>query len=461
MRRHLFQLARVPFGFARFAPCFEIAAMTAKFSPDLAPAVLQDMKIIVLNFRLWINRANGVKVGLPMIDIKARELESEPLETFQKGFDGDSQRVKKVEGGVTVFYIRSSINKQAMMEIRGNGAMYRTYVYAGGKLVAQQSPEGQFYWQHTNHLGSVHKLTSSSGAVVYRGEYDPHGNVLLETGSTTLNSHKFTEYEKDQSTGLDYANARMYSGSRGRFTKPDPIGLKAADSRPQSLNLYSYVNNDPINLIDPTGLNADAPDPQEGDVCQTGRTGSTYDGVIGSDGKCHYIPTGFASSTNGGGSSSLYTVITVIIYAGPALSGNVSSVTTVWVGSGRNIVWAPPVDNPPPPRDPEKERKKMLDDCYKAANARYEKELDDFSLTGAIAGSFIGINDIGGEIVAGTLGAAFAKAAGRQVATGIATGLIGQQVWNTIELQFVLGNEIQRLRDILHAEIADCYKQYG
>jgi hypothetical protein len=249
----------------------------------------------------------------------------------------------------------------------------------------------------------------------------------------------------------------MYAGSRGRFTKPDPIGLKAADRRPQSLNLYSYVNNDPINLIDPTGLDA----VQEGDICKTGRTGSTYDGVIGSDGQCHYVPTGFASSTSGGGASGLNTVITVIIYTGPALLGNVSSVNTIWVGSGGNIVWVPPVDNPPPPRDPEKERKKMLDDCYKAAHARYEKGLNDFSLTEAIADSFIGINDIGGEIVAGTLGAAFAKAAGRQVAAGIATGLIGQQIWNIAELQYVLGNKIQRLRDILHAEIVDCYKQYG
>jgi RHS repeat-associated protein len=97
-------------------------------------------------------------------------------------------------------------------------------------------------------------MTNSGGAVVYRGEYDPHGNVLLETGSTTLNSHKFTGYEKDQSTGLDYANARMFSGSRGRFTKPDPIGLKAGNRRkPQSLNLYTYVGNDPANLVDTGG----------------------------------------------------------------------------------------------------------------------------------------------------------------------------------------------------------------
>jgi RHS repeat-associated protein len=89
---------------------------------------------------------------------------------------------------------------------------------------------------------------------VYRGEFDPYGQTLLETGSTTLNSQKFTGYEKDQSTGLDYAEARMYSGSRGRFTRPDALGLRAANKlKPQSLNLYSYVKNDPVNGYDITG----------------------------------------------------------------------------------------------------------------------------------------------------------------------------------------------------------------
>jgi hypothetical protein len=47
----------------------------------------------------------------------------------------------------------------------------------------------------------------------------------------------------------------MYSGSRGRFTKPDPAGLKAGNLKiPQTLNQYTYTNNDPVNYVDPTGL---------------------------------------------------------------------------------------------------------------------------------------------------------------------------------------------------------------
>jgi RHS repeat-associated protein len=174
--------------------------------------------------------------------------------TETNGFDGDSQRVKKVEGSVTVFYVRSSVMKQTAFEVGGNGALYRAYVNAGS-VIAQLSVDGQFYWRHQNHLGSGYKLTNSTGTVVYRGEFDPYGQTLLETGSTTLNSHKFTGYEKDQSTGLDYAEARMSAGSRGRFTTPDPQWLSAASARrPQTLNRYSYVNNDPVNFVDRTGL---------------------------------------------------------------------------------------------------------------------------------------------------------------------------------------------------------------
>jgi RHS repeat-associated protein len=66
--------------------------------------------------------------------------------------------------------------------------------------------------------------------------------------------HKFTTYERD-ATGLHYAVNRFYSPQQGRFAQADPIRLGAASLEdPQSLNLYSYVQNDPVNLVDPRGL---------------------------------------------------------------------------------------------------------------------------------------------------------------------------------------------------------------
>ena len=95
------------------------------------------------------------------------------------------------------------------------------------------------------------------GNVAYRGEYDPHGQTVLETApvGSYINSKKFTGYERNWATNLDYAIARTFQHTRGRFTSPDPLGVGASDkANPQSLNRYTYVGNDSINFVDLSGL---------------------------------------------------------------------------------------------------------------------------------------------------------------------------------------------------------------
>jgi len=63
-----------------------------------------------------------------------------------------------------------------------------------------------------------------------------------------------TSKERDAETGLDYFGARYLSMEQGRFTTPDPFGDVIADpTNPQSWNLYAYVRNNPLNLVDPSG----------------------------------------------------------------------------------------------------------------------------------------------------------------------------------------------------------------
>jgi RHS repeat-associated protein len=70
-----------------------------------------------------------------------------------------------------------------------------------------------------------------------------------------LNASRYTGKERDAESGLDYFGARYYSSSMGRFSSPDPSGLFYADpANPQSLNLYSYAQNNPLTNVDPTGL---------------------------------------------------------------------------------------------------------------------------------------------------------------------------------------------------------------
>ena len=65
---------------------------------------------------------------------------------------------------------------------------------------------------------------------------------------------RFTGYEKDQESGLDYAGARYYSNQHGRFTSVDPIKMKRDRViDPQRINLYAYVRNNPFKFVDKTG----------------------------------------------------------------------------------------------------------------------------------------------------------------------------------------------------------------
>ena len=198
-------------------------------------------------------------------------------------FDGDGRRVKNNEaaaGNITLYYLWSSVLGQVVADLTPSyyttyGLPYRAYVYSpSGALLAQQGYDTGFTWVHTDHLGSGYKLSNTSGNVYFREEYDPHGQTLLRISSNGpwYLSKKFTGYERDYGTNTNYAKARQYQHNNARFLQADPLGLGASDlSDPQSLNLYSYVQNDPVNFTDPSGLDSG--------YCDA--TGCTIIGTIG------------------------------------------------------------------------------------------------------------------------------------------------------------------------------------
>ncbi len=65
---------------------------------------------------------------------------------------------------------------------------------------------------------------------------------------------KFTGYQKDEESGLDFAEARMYNNRHARFTAVDPLLASGKSANPQTFNRYVYVMNSPLNFTDPTGL---------------------------------------------------------------------------------------------------------------------------------------------------------------------------------------------------------------
>ena len=83
-------------------------------------------------------------------------------------------------------------------------------------------------------------------------DYYPYGDTRLEENSVDYeNDYKFTGKEKDKETGLYYYESRYYDSSLARFASVDPWSGDLSD--PQSLNKYSYVRNNPVKYVDPSG----------------------------------------------------------------------------------------------------------------------------------------------------------------------------------------------------------------
>ncbi|WP_227288082.1 RHS repeat-associated core domain-containing protein [Boseongicola sp. H5] len=100
-----------------------------------------------------------------------------------------------------------------------------------------------------NRLGSVILAVSvSTGAVAAEYDYDSFGQRTLVQGTEEVR-YGFTSREHDALTGLIHYRARAYDPLTGRFLQRDPIGFASGD-----LNLYAYVENDPYNWTDPSGL---------------------------------------------------------------------------------------------------------------------------------------------------------------------------------------------------------------
>jgi RHS repeat-associated protein len=181
-------------------------------------------------------------------------------------YDGDGRRVKKQVG-----------NEMTIFVYDGGGALVAEYTQ--NAPASTTPPQTVFLTADT--LGSPRINTNQSGQVVARHDYLPFGDEIIGLGQRTSEQgygmpdgvrKKFTGYEKDQETGLDFAQARYYGEGLGRFTSVDPKFESAKLDMPQSWNRYSYVINNPLAYTDPTGEDYN------------------IEIIIGSDGKEHPRP---------------------------------------------------------------------------------------------------------------------------------------------------------------------------
>lgn len=108
--------------------------------------------------------------------------------------------------------------------------------------------DGEIYYVHNDHLGTPKAMTNEFGIKVWGATHDPFGLATVDVGSSVEFNVRFPGQYYDGESGLHYNYFRYYDPNIGRYITSDPIGLLGG------INTYSYVENNPVNYIDPYGL---------------------------------------------------------------------------------------------------------------------------------------------------------------------------------------------------------------
>ena len=106
---------------------------------------------------------------------------------------------------------------------------------------------------HQDPVTKSQRLTDSTGTVTAGIDLDPWGGETSRTFNGAQLSKKYTTYDRN-ANGRDEAMMRSYHAWFSRFDQPDPYDGAYDLADPQSLNRYAYVQNDPVNFVDPSGL---------------------------------------------------------------------------------------------------------------------------------------------------------------------------------------------------------------
>jgi RHS repeat-associated protein len=142
-------------------------------------------------------------------------------------------------------------------DVDPTGVFMQGELYAGGRHFAiyapAPGPTGATFFTHSDWLGTERVRTDMTGT-----NCESIGSLSFGDGQTItgtcgdVSPLHFTGKERDPESGLDNFDSRYFGSSAGRFISPDD-GPGQHTGNPQSWNLYSYVENNPLNSIDPTG----------------------------------------------------------------------------------------------------------------------------------------------------------------------------------------------------------------
>ncbi len=181
-----------------------------------------------------------------------------PKDNLAYKYDPLGRRTEKTVNGISDRYVYD--NEDIIAILDSNSNLAETFTHGPGidEPLLMTKADGNNYYYHADGLGSIVTLTDEKGQVLETYAYKSYGYATIKDQkgaifdkSNISNPYFFTARELEDASGLYYLRHRYYDWNRGAFTQEDPIGFVGID-----LNLYSYVLDNPILLLDPFGLHA-------------------------------------------------------------------------------------------------------------------------------------------------------------------------------------------------------------
>ncbi|GAA0135438.1 hypothetical protein YSY43_22780 [Paenibacillus sp. YSY-4.3] len=177
--------------------------------------------------------------------------------TIIYNYNGDGLMVGRTKGNHSTRYYYDDRGLLVAEGTVSSGAVTITYGYVFdsiGKLVGRQAAgESKLQYYVTNGHGDVTELRDASGKLLNSYNYDIWGNPIT-VQETVPNSLGYAGEYWDADTKLQYLRARWYDPAIARFIGEDTY--EGELTNPLSLNLYTYVYNNPLKYFDPTGNDA-------------------------------------------------------------------------------------------------------------------------------------------------------------------------------------------------------------
>jgi RHS repeat-associated protein len=177
---------------------------------------------------------------------------------IQYSYDGEGNRVRRELNGRVTNYLNETVMgiPQVIADYGADGKM--SHYLMGQSRVGKRNTNGEAVYFLEDHLGSTRYVVDAHGKMLARYSYSAFGVPKLVEGNPETES-SYTGESWDPDANLLYLRARYYDPQLGRFLSPD--ALPGSPIAPESFNEYAYVTNDPINQVDPLGLQGWPPPP--------------------------------------------------------------------------------------------------------------------------------------------------------------------------------------------------------